>query len=107
MTARRRRQTRDGQTLGTEGASTVVGLGWAALGLSVLGIIGGALALAKPRLAGLLLLIAGIGGTISISLAYVVAGPLLVIGGILALVGGRRKSATRQATPAATQPSTA
>jgi hypothetical protein len=56
----------------------------AALVCSVLGIGGGALALAKPKLAGWLMLIAVIGGTIGIFVAYFVAGPLLLIGSVLA-----------------------
>ena len=85
-----------GGALGANGASTVVGLGFAALILSIIGIVGGALALAKPKLAGCLMVIAGVGGFISVSMAYVVAGPLLIIGGILALVA---KKPTKEASP--------
>lgn len=42
-----------GGATGAQGSGTVVGLGWAALALSVVGIVGGALALAKPRAAAL------------------------------------------------------
>jgi len=73
-----------GSALNANGASTVVGLGWVALLLSILGILGGALALAHPRVAGILMLTAGVGGFISVSLVYVVAGPLPIIGGLLA-----------------------
>lgn len=76
-----------GSAFETEGASTVVGLGWSALLLSILGIIGGALALAKPRFAALLMLVAGIGGFISVSLFYIIAGPLLLVGSLLAFLG--------------------
>jgi hypothetical protein len=72
---------------GAQGGNTVVYLGWAALALSGLGIVGGALALAKPRAASVLMLIAGIGGLVAISLAYVVSGPLLIVGGVLAFIG--------------------
>jgi hypothetical protein len=79
-----------GGAVGAEQAATVVSLGWAALALSMLGIVGGALALAKPRLAGTFMVLAGIGGIISISLVYIVVGPLLLIGGLLALLAPRR-----------------
>jgi hypothetical protein len=62
-----------GTAFGTTGASTVVGGSVAALVCSVLGIVGGALALAKPKLAGWLMLIAAMGGTIGIFVAYFVA----------------------------------
>lgn len=74
-----------GGAVGAENAGTVIGGGTAALILSVLGIIGGALALAKPKLAGWLMLISGIGGIIAIFVLYLVPGALLLVGGILAL----------------------
>jgi hypothetical protein len=80
-----------GTATGAQGSDTVTGLGWAALALSVVGIVGGALALAKPRLAAVLMLIAGIGGFIAISLAYVVSGPLLIIGALLAFLGRAKR----------------
>ena len=79
-----------GSAIGGEGAGTVATLGWVALLLSLVGIVGGSLALAKPKIAGIIMLLMGIGGLICISLGYVVAGPLLIIGGILALVGSRK-----------------
>lgn len=75
-----------GAAVGAAGASTVIGGGWAALALSILGIVGGALAIAKPKLAGWFMVIAAVGGFIAVFLAFIVAGPLLLIGGILALV---------------------
>jgi hypothetical protein len=83
-----------GSVAGAQGSDTVIGLGWAALGLSVVGIIGGALAMAKPGASALLMLIAGVGGFIAISLAYVVAGPLLIVGAVLAFVGRSRRTTT-------------
>jgi hypothetical protein len=94
----------------------VVWLGSAALALSVLGIVGGALAMAKPRLGATLMLIAGIGGFIEIpllealgpffffviSVFYFVAGPLLIIGAVLAFLGrAKRAPAAMPAPPAA------
>jgi hypothetical protein len=77
----------------------VVTLGWIALGSSIVGIIGGALATAKPRLAALLMFIAAVCGFIGISLFYVVAGPLLLIGALLAFLGRNSKPRAFQAQP--------
>lgn len=87
-----------GGAVGAEGASTVVGLGWSALLLSILGIVGGALAMAKPRFAALLMLVAGIGGFISVSLFYIIAGPLLLVGALLAFLGRASGPQTQTAT---------
>lgn len=72
------------------GGSSIIAFGWVALFLSLLGIVAGAISMGKTKIAGILMLIAGVGGFICISLAYVVAGPLLIIGGILALIGSRK-----------------
>jgi hypothetical protein len=76
-----------GSVAGTQGAGTAIGGGWAAL--SVLGIVGAALALARPKVAGALMLVAAVGGFVSVFVAYIVAGPLLLIGGLLALLARR------------------
>ncbi len=81
-----------GSVIGGEGAGTVTSLGWVALLLSIVAIVGGALSIAKPKVAGIMMLLMGVGGIITVSIGYVVAGPLLIIGGILALVGGRKTS---------------
>ena len=83
-----------GTVFGAEEARTAVSLGCAAIPLSLLGIVGGAIAKAKPTAAGILMLISGIGGFIAIFMGYIIAGPLLVIGGILALLG--RKESQNQ-----------
>ncbi|MGA9351383.1 MAG: DUF4064 domain-containing protein [Anaerolineae bacterium] len=75
-----------GTAFGAEEARTAVSLGCAAIPLSLLGIVGGAIAKAKPTAAGILMLISGIGGFIAIFMGYIIAGPLLVVGGILALL---------------------
>lgn len=105
-----------GSAAGAEGAGTVVGGGMGALLLSVLGIVGGALAMAKPRLGGALMLVAAIGGFIAVSLAYLVAGPLLLVGGLLGVFAKRTTTIatsspvtvtpTATATPARTSAST-
>jgi hypothetical protein len=79
----------------------VVG-GWIALGASIVGIIGGALAMGKPVVGGVLMVVAGIAGFIGISLFYVISGPLLLIGGILAFVATRRPRTGVQPLPAPT-----
>ncbi|MBU0478161.1 hypothetical protein KKC91_06305 [bacterium] len=75
-----------GAALEAEGASTIVTLGWVAFPLALLGIVGGSLAIAKPKVAGILMLISGIGGFVAVSMGYIIAGPLLIIGGILGLI---------------------
>jgi hypothetical protein len=75
-----------GIVLGGEGAKTIVGLGWAAIPISFIGIIGAAMATTKAKIAGTLMLLSGIGGFIAISAGYLIGGPFLIIGGILALV---------------------
>jgi hypothetical protein len=78
-----------GGAFGAEGAGTMVGLGWAAIPISILGIFGGAFSRAKPKAAGIIMLISGIGGFIAISGGYLFGGPLLILGGILALIASR------------------
>lgn len=75
-----------GTATGADNSGMVVGGGWAALALSVIGIVGGALSMAKPRAAAVLMLIAAVGGFISVFIAYIVAGPLLLIGATLAFL---------------------
>lgn len=82
-----------GIAVNAEGATSIVGLAWAAMGLSILGIIGGALAGAKAKTSGVLMLIAGIDGLIAVSMAYIIAAPLLMVGGIMAFFTGRPKPA--------------
>jgi len=76
------------------GTSSIIGLGAAAIFFSLLGLVGGALALKKPKVAGIMMLISAIGGVISISWGYVVAFPVLLVAGILALIGQKEKNKT-------------
>lgn len=80
-----------GTVVGAEGAGSLVGNGIAALIASLLGIVGGALAIAKPKIAGIFMLVAGVGGFIAVFVGYAVAAPLLIIGGILALVASKKQ----------------
>jgi hypothetical protein len=81
-----------GTAIQTDRAGTVVVLGFIALALAIVGIVGGALAQAKPRVAALLMLIAGIGGFIAVSIFWIVSGPLLLVGSLLAFLGRAPKS---------------
>ncbi|MDP2953661.1 MAG: hypothetical protein Q8O76_10135 [Chloroflexota bacterium] len=68
--------------------SSGVELRWAALAFSIMGILGGALAGSKPSTAGLAMVAAGLGGLMSVAMAYAVAAPLLIAAGILASLCG-------------------
>lgn len=74
----------------TQSAETIMNLAWGAYAFSILGIIGGGFAIAKPRLAAVVLVIATVGVVISISFGAIVAAPLMAIGAILVFFG--RKS---------------
>jgi len=76
-----------GGAFDAEGAGTVVSLGWSALGFSLLGLVGAALSLAKPVLAAMIMLIAGVAVLVSISLFAVIATPLFLIAALLAFLG--------------------
>ncbi|MBS4007490.1 MAG: DUF4064 domain-containing protein [Clostridium sp.] len=78
-----------GQAFQAEGATMVTGLGLAAIPAGILGLVGGALAIARPKLAGLLMLISAVVGVILVSAAYIVASIFLVIGGIFAFIGNK------------------
>lgn len=80
-----------GGAFGAQGAGLVSKLGFFAIPLSILGIVGGALASAKPKVAGKLMIVSAIGGFISIFMAYMIAAILLIIGGILAIAEGKKE----------------
>lgn len=62
--------------------SEILYLGFGAIMFSIIGIVGAVLD--NKGHAAALMLIAGIGGFIMVSAAYIIGGPLLIIGGILA-----------------------
>lgn len=68
-----------------DGSEGIVGLGVAALLLSILGIIGASISKSKPKLAGTFMLIAGVGGFISISLFYLISGILFIVAGFIGI----------------------
>lgn len=80
-----------GAVFGAEWADSIIGRSGIAMILSILGMVGGGLASARPRTAGILMLIAGIGGPIAISFAYIIATLFFVPGGIIALLLRKEK----------------
>jgi hypothetical protein len=80
-----------GAAVEPEGASQLIGLGWSALGLSLLGLIGAALWIAKPQLAPLIMAAAGVAMVFSISMFAVIVRPLFVVRRFWAEFGMRPK----------------
>ncbi len=70
---------------GASGASDVVGLGFAAVIFSIIGIVGAVSVKSKTHTAGWLMIVSAFGGLISISFAFLLPFILLLIGGIMAL----------------------
>ena len=68
-------------------------LGLVAFVASVVGLVGGAIAIPKPKAAAVLMLVAGIAGLIAISVAFIPATILLLIGALLAFLGRNEKKA--------------
>ena len=83
-----------GAVFAAQGAGTVVGLGFAAVFIGVVGIVGGALAPRYPRVAAILQAASGILGFIAVSLFWIFSGILLIIGAILAFFGHERSRVT-------------
>lgn len=89
-----------GSAFEADGSGSIAGLGFAAIMLGVLGIIGGALSHRNPGKASLLQAIAGFFGFIAISLFWVLAGVLLLAGALMAFLSYRSsKSSDVGATP--------
>lgn len=78
------------------GSSEVIGLGWAALLFSALAIVGSIVVKFKAKTGGILMLLAAIGGFISVSLFYVLPGLLLLIAGLMGIF---RKEKREEAIP--------
>ncbi len=75
-----------GSVFGVAEISPAAALGRTTIYLVVVGIIGGVIVNQNPKIAGTLMLLSGIGGFMAVSLAYIIAGPLLIVAGILALL---------------------
>ena len=71
-----------------------------------MGIIGGAMAKGKPKAAGIMMIISAVGGMIAVSLAYIIPGILLVIGGVLALIESKKITSANENTISTIQPGT-
>lgn len=71
--------------ISSSGNSEIIGLGWAAIFLSILGIVGAVLVKGKPKAGGIMMLISSIGGLISISLFYLLPFVLLLIAGLMGI----------------------
>ncbi|KAB2460748.1 DUF4064 domain-containing protein [Bacillus sp. CH126_4D] len=74
-----------GSALEADGANTVIGLGWGAVALSVLGIVGSVMVRSKAKVGGIMMTVAAIGGFICISAIYLLPGVLLLIGGLMGI----------------------
>lgn len=61
--------------------------GFAAIVLSISGIVGASLSVDRPGIASILMVISGIGGLVAVTTGFIVAGPLLIIGSIFAFIG--------------------
>jgi Protein of unknown function (DUF4064) len=72
--------------LNASGTSSLSALGWSAVAMSTLGIVGSIVVKSKPKLGAAFMLIAAIGGTVSISMFYILPGILFLIAGIMGLV---------------------
>jgi len=84
-----------GAAFEAEGANSIIGLGWAAVGLSILGIVGSVVVKSKAKAGGIMMTIAAIGGFISIFVFYILPGILLLIGGLMGIF--RKDKATTSA----------
>lgn len=73
-----------GAVLDIHSAETVIELGFGAVVLGIIGIIGGAIVNRNNKVASGLLLVSGILGFIAISVFWVIPGVLLIVGGALA-----------------------
>lgn len=76
-----------GAAFQADDSGTIVGLGFAAIFIGVLGIVGGAVALRYPKAAAIIQLISCVAGFIAVSLFWIFSGILLLIGAGLAFLG--------------------
>ncbi|AJG73609.1 DUF4064 domain-containing protein (plasmid) [Bacillus thuringiensis] len=74
-----------GAAFEAEGANTIIGLGWGAVGLSILGIVGSVMVRSKAKAGGIMMTVAAIGGFICISIFFLLPGVLLLIGGLMGI----------------------
>jgi hypothetical protein len=79
-----------GSATEAEGASTIVGLSFSALFFCLLGFLGAGLAMARPLVGAIILLVAALGALVSMSLFAIIVSPLFLIAAILAFFGRHR-----------------
>lgn len=84
-----------GAIFGAEWVGEAVGRGIITLILSILGIIGAAIVMNKPKTAGILMFLAAVIGFLVAFPLYILASILLIIGGILALIGRKKETAAK------------
>lgn len=90
--------------VGTQGAGTVVGLGWGGLFFSFVAIICGAVVFAKPKGAGIALIVTSILGAVLGGTFVAVCMALSLVGGILAVLGAKGGSSNTVPSPAQETP---
>lgn len=83
-----------GAAFEADGANSIIGLGWAAVALSILGIVGSVMVKSKAKAGGIMMLIAAVGGIICISAFYILPGILLLIGGLMGIFRKEKTSAS-------------
>lgn len=81
-----------GSAFQANGASTVVSLGWGGSVLSLLSIICGAIVFAKPKGAGIALVVTSIAGMIGGGMLVAVCMVLSLIGGTLAIISAKKQT---------------
>lgn len=75
-----------GAEFGASDGNTIIALGWVAVLLAIVGIVGSVIVKFKPKVGGILLLVSGVGGFICISAFWILSGVLLIIGGLMGVV---------------------
>ncbi|GAA1777319.1 hypothetical protein [Streptomonospora arabica] len=93
-----------GSTFENGGPGNFVGLAFTAGFIGVAAVIGGALVRGASKTAALLLLVSGVGGFLAVSTAWIVAGPLLIVGALLAWFGSGRPGAVTARPPPQPEP---
>lgn len=68
-------------------ATELAGRGGLAIAISIAAMVGGGLAMAKPRFAAALLLFTGLAGVLLVGGFYLLAGPLILVAALLAFLG--------------------
>jgi len=79
-----------GSAAEAEGASSIIGHSFAGLFFCILGFLGAGLAMARPLVGGLILLISALGALVAMSLFAIIVSPLFLIAAILAFFGRNR-----------------